>query len=53
MTNKEVIEALQQIRTYCTAPQLDNLNYVIEVMEKFEKAGVEKPLEADFSKLKN
>ena len=51
MTNEKVIEALQQIRTYCTAAQLDSLDYVIEVMKKLEKDGVKKPLETDFSKL--
>ncbi|MCR4939827.1 MAG: hypothetical protein K5930_06945 [Treponemataceae bacterium] len=53
MTNEKVIEALLQIRTYCTASQLNSLDYVIEVMKKLDKEGVEKPLEADFSKLKN
>ena len=51
MTNEKVIEALQQIRTYCTAPQLDSLDYVIEVMKKLDKDGVKEPLKTDFSKL--
>jgi hypothetical protein len=51
MTNEKVIEALQQIRTYCTAAQLDSLDYVIEVMKKLDKDGIKKPLETDFSKL--
>jgi hypothetical protein len=51
MTNEKVIEALQQIRTYCTAAQLDSLDYVIEVMKKLDKDGVQNPLEADYTKL--
>ncbi len=51
MTNEKVIEALQQIRTYCTAAQLDSLDYVIEVMKKLDKDGVKNPLEADYTKL--
>ncbi|MBO4508153.1 MAG: hypothetical protein J5747_05895 [Spirochaetaceae bacterium] len=51
MTNAKVIEALQQIRTYCTAAQLDSLDYVIEVMKKLDKDGVQNPLEADYTKL--
>ena len=51
MKNEKVIEALQQIRTYCTAAQLDSLDYVIEVMKKLDKDGIKKPLETDFSKL--
>lgn len=53
MTNEKVIEELLEIRTYCTAPQLDSLNYVIEVMKKLDKDGVKKPLETDFTKLKD
>ena len=51
MTNEKVIEALQQIRTYCTAAQLDSLDYVIEVMKKLDKDGVKNPLETDYTKL--
>ena len=59
MTNEKAIEALQAIRTYCTAEQLESLDYVIEVMKKLDKDGVKKldkdgvkkPLETDFSKL--
>ncbi|MCR4713440.1 MAG: hypothetical protein K5751_03570 [Treponemataceae bacterium] len=51
MTNEKIIEALQQIRTYCTAPQLTSLDYVIEVIKKLDKDGVKDPLNTDFSKL--
>lgn len=53
MTNEKAIEALKQIKTYTAATLLDSIDYVIEIMEKLEKEGVSKPLEADFSKIKN
>ena len=31
MTNEKALKALQQIKTYCAATQLEELNYVIEV----------------------
>lgn len=51
MTNKDVIKALEQIKTYTAANLLDEIDYVIEVMKKIDEAGIEKPLEADFSKV--
>jgi len=52
MNNEKVIEALKQIKTYCAANLLDELDYAIKVMEKLAKDGVEKPLDTDFTKLK-
>lgn len=52
MTNKEAIKALDEIKTYCDSKLLDELAYVRKVIEKLEEAGIENPLEADFSKLK-
>jgi hypothetical protein len=52
MTNDEAIKALKEIKTYTAATLLDELDYVIAVMEKLNKAGITKPLDADFTKLK-
>jgi hypothetical protein len=43
---------LRQIKTYCSATQLEELDYAIEVLEKLEKDGVKEPLNTDFTKLK-
>lgn len=51
MTNEKAIKALQQIKTYCSATQLEELDYAIEVLEKLEKDGIKEPLKTDFSKL--
>lgn len=51
MTNKDVIEALQSIRTYCSADCLEKLDYAIEVIQKLDREGIENPLETDFSKI--
>ncbi len=51
MTNEEAIEALKQIKTYTAASLLDEIDYVIKVMEKLEKDGVSEPLKTDFTKL--
>ena len=51
MTNEKAIAALNEIKTYCAANMLQELDYVIKVMEKLKKDGVEKPLETDFTKL--
>ncbi len=53
MDNKKAIKALNQIKTYCAASLLDDLDYVIKVMEKLDEDGVSRPLEADFTKIKN
>lgn len=45
MTNKDVIKALKDIKTYCAASSLDELEYAIKVMESLEKAGIENPLD--------
>ena len=52
MTNEKALKALQQIKTYCSATQLEELDYVIEVIEKLEKEGIKDPLSTDFTKLK-
>ncbi len=53
MTNKEVLEALRQIKTYCAADSLDKLNYAIAVIEKLDNDGISNPIKTDFSKLLN
>ena len=52
ISNEKALKALEQIKTYCAATNLDELNYVIKVIKKLQAAGVNKPLEADFSSLK-
>lgn len=51
MTNKTVIDALKQIKTYCAADLLEKLNYAIDIIEKLEKDGVKDPLATDFTAL--
>ena len=51
MTNKSVIDALIQIKTYCAPNSLDKLNYAIAVLEKLENDGIENPLKTDFTSL--
>ena len=51
MTNEKAIKALRQIKTYGAATMLDELDYVLQVMEKLEKSGIKNPLETDFTKL--
>ena len=51
MTNEKALKALQQIKTYCSATQLEELDYVIEVLEKLEKDGIKEPLATDFKSL--
>lgn len=53
MTNKDAVKALKELKTYCSADSLDALNYAIAIVERLEKAGVTKPLEADLSKAAN
>ena len=52
MTNEEAIKALKEIKTYTAVNLLDELDYVIAVMEKLNKEGIKNPLDEDFSKLK-
>ena len=52
MTNEKALKALRQIKTYCSATQLEELDYVIEVIEKLEKDGITDPLNTDFSNCK-
>ncbi|MBR0495535.1 MAG: hypothetical protein IJJ71_05110 [Treponema sp.] len=49
MTNKTVIDALKQMKTYCAADLLDKLNYAIAVFEKLENDGIDNPLKTDFT----
>ena len=51
MTNEKAIEALKHIKTYTAADLLDELDYVIKVMEKLAKDGIKEPLETDFTNL--
>lgn len=51
MTNKTVIDALKQIKTYCAADSLDKLEYAIAVIEKLDADGVQQPLKTDFTKV--
>ena len=40
MTNEKAIKALRQIKTYCSATQLEELDYAIEVLEKLKKTAL-------------
>lgn len=53
MTNENALKALKEIKTYCAASLLDELDYVIKVMEKLIKDDVTEPLTTDFTKLKD
>ena len=53
MTNEKAISALKKIKNYCSASLLDELEYVIAVMEKLHKDGITDPLTVDFKKQKN
>lgn len=52
MTNKQAIESLKKIKTYTAAGLLEVIDYLIKVLEKLDKDGIDDPLNADFSKLK-
>ena len=49
MTNKEVITALKEVKTYCAAKLLDPLDYALQVFERIEQAGVTDAVHADYS----
>lgn len=51
MTNKEVISALKEVKTYCAVALLDPLDYALHVFEHLERAGVQDAVHADFSLL--
>ena len=53
MKNEEALKALKEIKTHCAASLLDELDYVIKVMEKLIKDDVTEPLTTDFTKLKD
>lgn len=50
MTNEKAIKALEQIKTYCSATNLEELDYVISVMKKLQADGITEPLNTDFKK---
>ena len=52
ITNEKALKALEQMKTYCSATNLDELNYVIKVIKRLKDAGVTDPLKADFSAAK-
>ena len=52
MEIEKAVKALQQIKTYCSATQLDELEFTISVLEKLQKDGITDPLNTDFSTLK-
>lgn len=52
MTNEKALKALEQMKVSCSPTQLEELDYVIEVLKKLEKDGVKDPLKADFTKIK-
>jgi hypothetical protein len=51
MTNEKALRALKEIKMYCSANLLDELDYTIKVMEKLIKDDVKEPLATDFTKL--
>ena len=52
VSNEKALKALEHIKTYCAATNLDELNYVIKIMKKFICEGITDPLKTDFSVLK-
>lgn len=52
MTNDKALKALRHIKNYCSASELEELNYVISVIEKLNKDGIDDPLNTDFKKFK-
>lgn len=53
MTNKQAIDSLKKIKTYTAAGLLEVVDYIIKVLEKLEKDGIDDPLNTDFTKSKN
>ncbi|MBQ7159247.1 MAG: hypothetical protein IJS09_07500 [Treponema sp.] len=51
MTNEEVLDALEKIKTYCAADLLDKLDCAIAIIEKLEADGIKTPLKTDFTQL--
>ncbi|MCQ2982915.1 MAG: hypothetical protein MJ178_09205 [Treponemataceae bacterium] len=45
MTNAEAIVALKQMKTFCAAGSLDQLEYAIEVLEVLDEVGITNPLD--------
>ncbi len=50
MTNVQVIKELTNLKTYCSAPSLDVVEYAIKVFQKFESCGISDPLKIEFKK---
>ena len=51
MTNKEVLDALKKIKTYCSPDLLDKLDYAIAIIKKLDADGVQNPLKTDYTPL--
>lgn len=51
MDLEKVIKALSDIKTYCNASSLKELDFAVQVLEKLKADGVKKPLETDFTKV--
>ena len=51
MSNEKALKALNQIKTYVPSTQVEEFDYVVEVIKKLEKDGIKDPLNTDFSKL--
>ncbi len=45
MTNVEAVKALEQMKTFCSAGSLDQLEYAIQVLETLEEVGITNPLD--------
>ncbi len=52
ITNEKALKALEHMKNYCSATNLDELNYVIKVIKKLNNDGITNPLETDFTSLK-
>ncbi|MCI5601218.1 MAG: hypothetical protein SOZ02_10920 [Hallerella porci] len=46
MNNQKAISALNELKMYASSRSLAAINYAVEVLEKLEEAGIEKPLES-------
>ncbi len=51
MTMDKLVKAMEAVKTYCSAPMLDELDYVIELLKKMKSEGIEDPMKIDYSKL--
>ena len=46
MNNQRAIYALSDLRMYASSHSLDAIDYVIEVLQKLENAGIKNPLKS-------